>query len=1435
MDKGKALHKLLNGTATEQEIELLKQAVASGEISIGRDVNHSVVIIGSGNKIELTAEALSLIKPDASSPEQAAEGQPPYMGLRYFDTADCALFYGREKLTGELVGRLGSEPFLVIVGASGSGKSSIVRAGLIPAWKAASPGQVVVITPTAHPLESLAASLTRDSESVTATTTLMDDMHSDSRSLRLYILKRLSSMQETRFLLVIDQFEETFTLCKDPGERKAFIENLIALGNEEDSQVRLVVTLRADFYHHCAEYEGLRQALQTHQAYIGAMTSDELRQAIIAPAQANAWEFQPGLADLILQDVGNEPGALPLLSHALLETWKRREGRTLTLKGYADAGGVKKAIAQTAENVYGHFSPVEQNIAREIFLRLTELGEGVQDTRRRIKLDELSYATDTHDTVAKVLKILTDARLVTTEQDSAEVAHEALIREWGTLRRWLDEDRENIRLQRQLTESAREWDNAGRDESFLDHRGGRLEDALSLEKTSNYKITAIEQSYLSACVAYQQREQNRRERLRRQILYGLSAGFFIMLVIALLAGIQWQRAEQQTKIAFARQLAAQAKLLPTDNKTSLIQKNLLLIESIQRYSTLEAEQDLNNIFLYSPKWISRTSVSGLPDISQDGSVMATGDYQFYYIWDTTKGQVIAQVGHPSSYNSFSLTPDGKRIAAFDGIAMLVLDIATGQEISHFPIRGYGAYIAPGPGEGKAVTVEGSIVHLWDIATGQESARLPHTGSYVYTHMSTDGMKIATTDGKRVHIWDTTTGQEIALLLLSTTYSSVAFSQNGELLAGTDNRIVHIWDTATGQEIARLTHGNFVGKVQFNPDGTLLATASGKDIYLWDVGTGLEVGRMSHSTSISSFRFSPNGQLLASTESKAAHLWDVATAQEIARLAHATTYINSFEFSPDGRLFATSDNKTIHLWDQSTGLELSQLMLERKVSMFKFNADGSRLITSDGSLTTIWRLDSEWQPYNWESIQAVSPDRKLLVSASDCPPKETCKVSIRIWEASTKTDMYTFSLPLGPATAIAFSPNGESLAVSDSSGVVHMFDTTSWQETILDAGPSYIDGMAFSPDGKYLATGDGSKSLIRMWDLSSTKVFWTISDCRSVFSFSPDGTLLALVGWDNNIYIWDVGNNQPVRAILSEGGTTKLIFSPDGKFLLGNSSRLVRVWNIPDGQEIMHFVNDGIIWVFDIDPRGILLAAGGEDQAVRVWEVSSGKEKSRFLHDDTVTALAFNTDGTLLATGSSDKSARVWDIPSGQEVGRMMHDGEITLVSFDPDEDFIISSGNTSHIWPWSIANLINETCQRLPRNFTWAEWAYYFPDETYKTTCPNLPAEPEPTPTPTFVPTVTFVMSLSTTTAQATATYPMPRFTLTGSPTSLYPTSTYPPTSTLAIGNNDITSIVATAAAVEAHSIQTATALVKRNLARLTATALAEPHPPLTTTPAPAP
>jgi hypothetical protein len=390
-------------------------------------------------------------------------------------------------------------------------------------------------------------------------------MAKEPRSLHLYVRRLLTPSPALLLrkggglLLIVDQFEELFTLCRDEDERRAFIGNLLtAVKPEGDGPTMVVLTLRADFYADCAQYENLREVLARHQEYIGPMSTEELRRAIELPAQRGGYEFEPGLVELILRDVGDEPGALPLLSHALLETWRRREGRRLTLAGYAEAGGVRGAIAQTAETVFGRLTADQQTIARRIFLRLTELGEGAQDTRRRVARAELEALATVDQrgltaeefsgpppavsgppsAVTLVLQTLVTARLVTSDQEAAEVAHEALIREWPALRQWLNDNREGLRLHRRLSEAAQEWQRLQRDPSIL-YRGVRLAQASEWAEQYPQELTALEQQFLTAG---KQAEENERLRELEQA--------------RALAEAEWQRAEAEQQRAEAQQQAA---------------------------------------------------------------------------------------------------------------------------------------------------------------------------------------------------------------------------------------------------------------------------------------------------------------------------------------------------------------------------------------------------------------------------------------------------------------------------------------------------------------------------------------------------------------------------------------------------------------------------------------------------------------------------------------------------------------------------------------------------------------------------------------------------------------------------------------------------------------------------------------------------------------
>lgn len=487
-------------------------------------------------------------------------GEPPYKGLQYFDEADADHFLGREALTARLVGRLGQTRFLAVIGASGSGKSSVVRAGLLPALRrgkqlddgALPPSGsdkwlIRVMTPTAHPLDSLAATLLPDAD-LTAVSTLRDELAVASDTLARAAARSLDGAGHPRLLLVVDQFEELFSLGRHEAERLAFINNLVTAAGG-DAPVLIVVVLRADFYARCAQYDGLRELVSRNQEYIGAMNREELFRVIVMPAARDNWKIQEGLVELMLDDVGDEPGALPLLSHALLETWKRRRGRTMTLSGYNESGGVRGAIARTAETVLQQKLTANQRpIARMIFVRLTELGESMDgetpDTRRRAQFSELITRATDEPMLEAVLDILIDSRLVSTdvippgETKVVEVSHEALIREWPTLRQWLNQDREGLIRHRQLTGDVNDWLSLNRDPGAL-YRGAKLEQALAWSEDPPDPLSVVETEFLEAGRVAAEEDARRARRLataaRNQlILVGVAVVLLVGTVVAIL-------------------------------------------------------------------------------------------------------------------------------------------------------------------------------------------------------------------------------------------------------------------------------------------------------------------------------------------------------------------------------------------------------------------------------------------------------------------------------------------------------------------------------------------------------------------------------------------------------------------------------------------------------------------------------------------------------------------------------------------------------------------------------------------------------------------------------------------------------------------------------------------------------------------------------------
>ncbi len=921
-----------------------------------------------------------------------APGMPPYKGLQFFDEADAALFYGREMLAERLRHHIQEivavysdppretvdPPVLAVVGASGSGKSSLVRAGLVPGLRQDG-WQVHVITPTAHPLEAVSVFLEK------------------------------SASAGDRLLLVIDQFEELFTLCRDEAERTAFIDQLISPSPESPAPL-LILVLRADFYGHCAQYPVLRQALTRRQEYIGPMSASELRQAIEQPALRHGWEFEPGLVELILQDVGAsadstpEPGALPLLEHALLETWKRRQGRRLTLAGYAAAGGVRGAIAHTADGVYSRLSGEEQLLTRRIFLRLTALGEGESDglfpspdTRRRAGLSELTVENGDRAVVDRLLKTLSDARLITLSQDTAEVAHEALIREWPALRQWLSEDRDSLRLHHRLSEAAQSWLRLGFDPGEL-YRGARLAQASewAAQSAHSSELNAIELKFLQASQELAEGEAQEHEALRQRELEAARqvaeteqrraseqatasrrlrrnarwlAAALILALLMLVTAVGLARLAQTNAV----QANAEADLRATAESNAVEQRLVAEKEATLAHARELAARSQSKLST-DPALSQSLALEAVAVVQDAGLPVPWAVQQSVHDVAIQNRLVWSRKGVSKSFSPWTVlfTPDGKHVINENSSSVHVMDAADGKEVMHIP----------GPSSGLSISPDGRYVAT---SNSPEVANLPEYGSGIWDFAT--GEKLVTIPIDGMEPLFSPDGRQISILS-----GSVFLVDLKDWFAAGSPAGVTILPS---QELECLT-GTAAEAQAFSHDNKKLAVAcqnienSQVTLVVWNLAS-MEIIKtiLASDNMVQSIAFSPDdSHLLSGSYDKTARVWDVDTGQELLRVTGFPYDIPTIAYSPDGNLIAVA-NTTASIWDANTGIRLFDIPSKGHVFEVAFSPDGKQLVLSsqDASIQ-VWDVSLSGQgelatiPAGVSCITGHGPLHTVL-SAPDC--------------------------------------------------------------------------------------------------------------------------------------------------------------------------------------------------------------------------------------------------------------------------------------------------------------------------------------------------------------------------------------------------------------------------------------------------------------------
>ncbi|MBN8618745.1 MAG: protein kinase [Anaerolineae bacterium] len=1137
----------------------------------------------------------------------------PYKGLRAFQEADAGDFFGRSALINRIMNRLqnpeANTRFLAVVGPSGSGKSSVVRAGVIPTLKRGGVGSsqnwfYIQMTPGANPLQELADSLLSVAVNKPDSFT---DLFTDETALARLVAAILPDVQ-SELLLLIDQFEEVFTLVADEKVRLHFLLLLVNAAKEPQSRLRIIITLRADFYDRPLLYPGLSDLIRDHTEIVLPLSPSEIREAITEPVERLGIQFEPGLVTDIVSEVAQQPGALPLLQYALTELFEKRSNFLLTNQAYKSTGGVLGALARRADELYENLDSASQAAAQQMFLRLITLGDGVDDSRRRTLRSELNAIAADKKIAQYVIDEFGRYRLLTfdyepgTRAPTVEIAHEALIRVWGRLRDWLESNREEVRLQRRLSAAAAEWITSNRDPSFL-VTGSRLVQYEVLGVSPAIKLTPEESTFLWASVRARQQAANR----LRNIMIGLAGIALFAIALALfafdrqrVAEAEQQRADQQASLARSREIAVTA-LTGTDR---LDLRLLLSLESQNIADTFEARNSL------------LTNLQSAPDMLRYLS------------------------GHTDAVRTVSYSPDGRLLASGgrDNI-IIIRDAQTGQPIGA-PLSGHTNWI-----NSLAFSADSQVLYSasadgtlrrWDTQTGQPiSAPLSVNQAVWSVTASPDGEFIAAgaADGS-ITIWNSN-GEQIGQPIAAHTdiVYALAFSPDSRQLASASgDGSIQVWNPENAQPLTDplLGHTGFVLNLLYTPDGsTLISTGVDAEVIFWDTQTGelLYSIPTGHTRRVKGLALSPDGQILATGSDDAAlRLWDMSTGEMIGspHSGHLDA-IWSLSFAPDGATIASaSSDRSVIIWNTTDlpALSIAALPQSDDALSVTFNPDGTQFAFAGGFLN-----EEDFNIHLWDSASleetafleghtnyitglAYSPDNQHLVSAS-------VDGTLRIWNLITRATDHTLQLDgFNPFIALAYSSDGHTIASGGADGTIILWDAASGQR-ISDSIPAHTDGiraLSFSTDGKRLASASQDNT-VSIYDIESrtriTDPLTAHTDDVLALAFSPDDTLLATGSKDRSILLWDT--------------TTWQLAAPP---LLGHAD-----------------------WVTSLDFTSDqkLLASASQDNAIILWDVNQKQQLGRPLlgHTNYVNALAFSPDGKMLISAGEDQNIFVWRTSFGE--------------------------------------------------------------------------------------------------------------------------------------------------------------------------------------------
>jgi WD40 repeat protein/DNA-binding SARP family transcriptional activator len=1188
------------------------------------------------------------------------KGVCPYKGLARFERADAEFFFGREQLEADGIALLVGGSFLGLIGASGSGKSSLLRAGLLDALaNGAIPGSdgwsFGIMRPGQHPIGSLCHAVA---------TVSGGPSEGEPEDLLRSVA---ASSGDGRFVIAIDQFEEAFTACDDEVERTRFLDAITEASRTSDGRVVVLLAMRADHYGRCAEHRGLASLLATSQLLVGPMSANDLRSVIELPARRAGLSVQPELTEALIADVVGRPGGLPLLSTALLELWQRRRDGSLTLDAYVRSGGVNGAVGRLAEEAFARLDPAEQAAARRILMRLAASGRGDEVVGRRAALSEFSLEGSPSSSAA--LDALSDARLVTVSEGSIEVAHEALFREWPRLRDWLEEDAEGRRLHRHLSETATAWHESGRDMGDL-YRGARLTAALDWAEPHEPDLNELERAFLDTSRTASEGEAGRARRANirlRGLLVGVAALLTLSLIVGNLAIAQRNRARAAAAVADARQLASRSLL-----EDDLILSLLLAREAVSIYDAPETRSALLAALQRAPALIG--VVQPTPDVwqgdgarwtqlSSDGHTLAVGDGRaLVRFFDAETLMATGDFTVDAGAKLGALSPDARTLAIVtEDSELLLVDVASETYLVGADATSVSDVkaIAAIPNSNMFVTSErrnhDSILVIRDADT------LQPTGPDALVRGTSITAAAVSSDGR----WLVTTGPEGETLL----WTARGLRQVGRF-------------PVVGNGIALSPDGRTAALVQNRqPDGT--GVIHGRVVFL-DIETGEVRTRTGHrgpgelQGEATGVTYSPDGTSVITTGNDARILvWDVATATIRDDPAISADPLYGPAFSPDG--------STAYVAARSGAVLILDMEGDRRID-HPFEAG---------------RGTNQWSP-----SFALSPDGRTIAALEfDAQSQNT---GVHLVDAVTLVSLGRIRYQDGDnPQGVALSPDGRTLAVSSydffgGHGYVRLWDLL----TLRPDGPP-LPGIgrrvapwapAFSPDGRTLAAG------ARAWNASKTSdggriYLWDVE------SRTPLGDPLVESQVVTQVLYSRTGSLVASTGISGVGDT--IFFDASDRTVTS------RVRADPSG----------LYWS-DVSDDGRILATAGESSTVGLWDVATGAAIGIPLEglDSIATTVDINPGGSMVAAGSESGQLLVWDLGTGRILGGSMpgptSDDYVTAF-FTPDGRglVVVSSAGSGWLWDVDLAAWSAQACGIAGRDLTQTEWDSMLPNRPYHATC----------------------------------------------------------------------------------------------------------------------